>query len=67
MNIGVLGNPLLCYPCTLHQDKTLLLWCDERRRVGRHYTVLPPYTASRINAACFSAIIVGVLGDPLLF
>ena len=36
------------------------------RRAGRLVTVLPPYTAHRIHAACFSAMSVGVLGDSLL-
>ena len=29
-------------------------------------TVLTPYTTSRLNAACFGAMSVGVLGDPSL-
>ena len=37
-----------------------------RRRFGRPFTVLPPYTTPRINAACFGATSVGVLGDPSL-
>ena len=36
------------------------------RRVERPFTVLPPYTTSRLNAACFGAMSVGVLGDPSL-
>ena len=36
------------------------------RRVGRPFTVLPPYTTAGLNAACFGAMSVGVLGDPSL-
>ena len=37
--------------------------CLYSRRVGRPSTVLPPYTTPRLNAACFGAMSVGVLGD----
>ena len=36
------------------------------RGVGRPFTVLPPYTTPRLNAARFGAMRVGVLGDPSL-
>ena len=42
MSVGVLGDPLLCYPTTLHLGQMLPVWCDERQRVGRTFTVLPP-------------------------
>ena len=55
-------NPLLCYPplSTVGADHARFLY---GRRVGRPFTVLPPYTTPRLNAACFGAISVGVLGD----
>ena len=34
--------------------------------VGRPFTVLSPHSAPRLNAACFGAMSVGVLGDPSL-
>ena len=46
--------------------KCCLFWCDERLRVRRPFTVLPPYTTPTLNAACFGAMSVDVLGDPLL-
>ena len=39
MSVGVLGEPLPCYP---------------------------PYTAPRLNAACFGAMSVDEFGDPSL-
>ena len=36
------------------------------RRVERPFTVLLPYTTPKLNAACFGATSVGVLGDPSL-
>ena len=41
----------------------LPVWCDKRRRVRRRFTVLAPYTVHGINAACFGAMSVRVLGD----
>ena len=49
---GWLRDPLLCYP--------------PYTRVGRPFTVLPSYTARRLNAACFGAMSVGALCDPIL-
>ena len=46
-------DPLLCYP--------------PYTPVGRPSTVLPPYTAPGLNAACFGAMSIGVFGEPLLF
>ena len=94
MSVGVLGEPSLCYPPTLHLNQMLivlvrcasagwatlhcaaslhctwvkcyLFWCDVRRRVGRPFTVLPLYTAPRLNAACFGAMSGDVLDDDLL-
>ena len=64
--VGVLGDPSLCYPLHYTWVKCCLVWCDECWRVGRPFTVLPPYTTPRLNAACFGAISVGVLGDSSL-
>ena len=50
--------------CTL--VKCCLFSCNGRRGVGRPFTVLPPYTAPKLNAACFRAMSVGVLGDSQL-
>ena len=36
------------------------------RLAARSCTVLPPYTAPGLNAACFGAMSVGVLGEPSL-
>ena len=40
-------------------------WCDECGRVGRPFTVLPPYITPRLHAAGLGATSVGVLGEPL--
>ena len=42
MSVGVLGDPSLSYPLRYTQVKRCLFWCDECRRVGRPFTVLPP-------------------------
>ena len=41
----------------------LPFWCDECRRVGRPFNGFHAYTTPRLNAACFGAMSVSVLGD----
>ena len=65
-------DPLLCYPpyTTVGADaarfsygwlRDPLLCAPPTRRVEQPFTVLPPYTTPRLNAACFGAMSVGVL------
>ena len=62
----MLGEPLLCYRLHFTYVKRCLFWCNERRRVRRPFTALSPYTMHGINAACFGAMGVGLLCNPLL-
>ena len=62
----MLDDRLLCYLLHYTQIKRCLFWCEECRRVGRPFTVLSSYTTPRLNAACFGAMGVGLLGDAFL-
>ena len=61
---------LAVWPSAVLPSITLLLglfWCDGRRYLVRPLTVLPlPYSVPRLNAACFIAMGVRFLCNPLL-
>ena len=64
MIVDVFTYPVLCCPAW---HKCGMLWCDGPALLVQPFTVLPPaYTAPMLNATCFVAMGVGVLGVVFL-